>query len=699
MASHERVHSRRLDHPLSAAAVAGQQAAKEQMKERLLVEQRSRELMEAGVEGAANTFLKQLQLQQMYPGLHQSQQQQQRQQQQREREEMVIRQRKRRAEEEQVRLEEKGELEANVHERHTLAEQQRRQGIQLHQQRAAQSQLAQNNATQSSVQQQTHPQLYRFQNGERTRPVPPVQQSCPSNHQNFGCYPTERQWGVPYSFDHATGGVHVQGQHAQYSAPSPAQSLPQPHVIPLQGDIQQIPQEIERVIQQQLKPRPQLQHAMLLQQNEKPDAVEQQTRSQQRPKLQQPNVPVRFTQVQAQNGHDTYPQTLRRDINVSAPLAVGAVKTQQHDIEQSRQRQQGYPPVSEALSHMSPKEQSQLAAKAQRLTLMDCFYNSSSAGAVEHALNTASGGPVENIPDAPIGRRQSTDLPNVSLAPQEVEEVEEDEEEDEEDDEDYYEVVDEEDEEGDETEENAQQTRINEIKGNGEEHVGEAEENRREDDGKRQTTEDHLSEAQGADKSLVAPPSVSNKSLDPLSKQPGSLLNLSNASFGSAMDFSLALTLGSGVLKLQNEDADLLPQYYNKTGKRPRSRSSSGRKSSDSKSFNDGAGELGQPYYTPDPAAALNRWSSGGLKYNGKWSDNMSDILNAGIEGSGSMSASLSLLLPDLGVSRSLYASSVSPLGMTLTTPCASPHIATAYSNRGFQSPRNSSHMSIDKMS
>lgn len=161
----------------------------------------------------------------------------------------------------------------------------------------------------------------------------------------------------------------------------------------------------------------------------------------------------------------------------------------------------------------------------------------------------------------------------------------------------------------------------------------------------------------------------------------------SNPSLGSAMDLSLAmgLSLGSGVLKMKEEDQDLMPYFTTITGaKRPRSQSGSGRNMpSESKDLSEYTAELGQQYYTRKPSAAL----SGGLKYNGAWSGNMSDILGTGFEGSSSESALLPLWIPELGGSRGSYGNSVSPLGITLTS---SPRPAIAFSHRGFQSQRTS---------
>lgn len=103
--------------------------------------------------------------------------------------------------------------------------------------------------------------------------------------------------------------------------------------------------------------------------------------------------------------------------------------------------------------------------------------------------------------------------------------------------------------------------------------------------------------------------------------------------------------------------------------------------------------ELNEQYFTREPSAALQRLS-GSLKYNGcgRWSGNMSDILDS----NGSTGALLTLLIPESGTIRGAYSNSVSPLGMTVSTPCASPYTAVAYTHRGFQSPRTSA-MELDR--
>lgn len=103
--------------------------------------------------------------------------------------------------------------------------------------------------------------------------------------------------------------------------------------------------------------------------------------------------------------------------------------------------------------------------------------------------------------------------------------------------------------------------------------------------------------------------------------------------------------------------------------------------------------ELTEQYFTREPSAALQRLS-GSIKYNGcgRWSGNMSDIGDS----NGSTGALLTLLIPESGTIRGAYSNSVSPLGMAVTTPCASPHTAVAYTHRGFQSPQASA-MELDR--
>lgn len=164
---------------------------------------------------------------------------------------------------------------------------------------------------------------------------------------------------------------------------------------------------------------------------------------------------------------------------------------------------------------------------------------------------------------------------------------------------------------------------------------------------------------------------------------------------GSGMDISQAigLSIGSGVLRRQSEEGDLLP-YYGDV--KSRSRSTSDRKLSiDSRMQSDGNMELGQRYYTREPSAALQRLS-GSIKFNGRWSGTMSDILGAD-DSNGSAQGLMSLFIPEVGGTRGSYSNSVSPLGMTVTTPCASPRTAIAYTHRGFASPRNSFSMLFEK--
>lgn len=140
--------------------------------------------------------------------------------------------------------------------------------------------------------------------------------------------------------------------------------------------------------------------------------------------------------------------------------------------------------------------------------------------------------------------------------------------------------------------------------------------------------------------------------------------------------------------KLQNDDVEMIT-YFKKGS---RSRSMSDRPMSiDSKIFGDGLQETGIPYFTREPSATLDRLS-GGLKYSGKWSCNMSDILNIGVEpGRSGSIGHLSLILPELGNGlRGPYSNSVSPLGITLAMPGASPRTPVPYMRRSFLSPHTS---------
>lgn len=61
--------------------------------------------------------------------------------------------------------------------------------------------------------------------------------------------------------------------------------------------------------------------------------------------------------------------------------------------------------------------------------------------------------------------------------------------------------------------------------------------------------------------------------------------------------------------------------------------------------------------------------------------------------GSGAL---LSLIIPETGVIRGSYSNSVSPLGITITTPVASPRTSIAYTHRGFLAPREPGQTSLD---
>ncbi|KAI0565761.1 hypothetical protein FGB62_14g12 [Gracilaria domingensis] len=147
--------------------------------------------------------------------------------------------------------------------------------------------------------------------------------------------------------------------------------------------------------------------------------------------------------------------------------------------------------------------------------------------------------------------------------------------------------------------------------------------------------------------------------------------------------------------KFQNEEMEMIPYFSKEYG----SHSAGDRPMSiESKIFGDASPDVGLSYFSREPSAPLDRLS-GELKYNGngKWSCNMSDILNVGVEPgrSGSL-GHLSLILPELGNGlRGTYSNSVSPLGMTLTNPSASPRTSVAYIRRGFLSPHVSQSFSI----
>lgn len=154
----------------------------------------------------------------------------------------------------------------------------------------------------------------------------------------------------------------------------------------------------------------------------------------------------------------------------------------------------------------------------------------------------------------------------------------------------------------------------------------------------------------------------------------------------SSLDFSVAIGLsqiGNEVLKLQNDDGDLMSYY----GKRSRSKSGSGRKPSTDWAQNDG-GEIGQRYYLLDSSEALNRFS-GGLKYNWRWSATMRNVFG-GDPSASTSNGLISLMIREFGAARGSYSNSVSPLGITLTTPSPTPRTALTSTHRGFMSPHQS---------
>ena len=152
----------------------------------------------------------------------------------------------------------------------------------------------------------------------------------------------------------------------------------------------------------------------------------------------------------------------------------------------------------------------------------------------------------------------------------------------------------------------------------------------------------------------------------------------------ASMDVSLAFSLsnlGSGILKLQSEGVDM-------QSLRRLSMSNSCSLSANKLSSGDWAAsdtnDLGQLYFNRDPGSNLNRLS-GSVKYtNGKWSANLSDVFG-GKNGSTGSNGLLSLMIPEFGA-RGSYSNSISPLGMTIATPGASPRTAFAYNHRGFTS-------------
>lgn len=159
-----------------------------------------------------------------------------------------------------------------------------------------------------------------------------------------------------------------------------------------------------------------------------------------------------------------------------------------------------------------------------------------------------------------------------------------------------------------------------------------------------------------------------------------------------AVDAANARDLSPGIIgKAQGQECDLLTYFH---GIGSRSLSNSGAKTSrDSRIVCETNTDLGSQYFTREPSAALNRLS-GGLKYNGpgRWSGNMSDVMDSNASG-----GLLSLMIPESGCLRGAYSNSVSPLGITITTPIASPRTAIAYTHRGFPSPRESTSVGLDR--
>lgn len=141
-------------------------------------------------------------------------------------------------------------------------------------------------------------------------------------------------------------------------------------------------------------------------------------------------------------------------------------------------------------------------------------------------------------------------------------------------------------------------------------------------------------------------------------------------------------------LNLQQHEMELLAYF---AGAMSRSASTVGgsKMSTDSRITLEGMSGSDE-LYTRKPSAALNRWSGSELKYNGmgRWSGNMSDVFDS----STSLGALASLMSPESGRIRGVYTNSISPLGIAITTPTASPHTAVAYSHHGFSttSPRGS---------
>lgn len=693
MASHERVHSRRLDHPRSAAAVAGQQAAKRHALQRQIregkippniVQQQQQQQHQPFYHGhsqpnasrartqpaaqytnqlpgyenmaavpqstfgsdTADAFVRQLQLQQMHSFNQQRQNQLQRQQQ---------------AQQRQQQRERQQQHEHQQHQKQKLEQQQQqkhREEQRLHQERLNREMQERRRCLQELQQQQQrqhHGNVLQAQAGVGPNDERRVTQTADDAYR-------ERRHVEPFR---QIAQAHARRDDAplQHFQSTSDEQLPQRRAVDA------IQPDVEDAIQEHYlhgQHRRQRQHQ---EQGKTPNSHVEQSRIREVPHTQRAQ----------------HPQGTAHDSNFPG-------RVPDHP-QQEGQEGMGYPNIQDGTTggHLHPenaamspeesqnldrklREQLRLAADAQNLSLYGLVYRPAAPGRSDQ-VQTVKSNQISAV--ARADGAQSTEMTEIQgqLDKQSLHEDD--------DDEDYFE-----DDEENEMLQAQQQERNQETEGESQSRSLQRDEPKSVATGAQSREKDEPAEV------------VAAGAVTPL-EDPGP--NHSNVSLGSAMDFSLAMglsTVGSGILKMK-EEANLMPYFQTLTGtKRSRSRSGSGRNmpNSDSKELGESIGELGQQYYTRAPSAALNHLS-GGLKYNGRWSGNMSDILGTGFEGSGSGSAILSLMIPDLGGSRGSYGNSVSPLGITLTTPSASPRTAIAYTHGGFQSPRESFCMNTEKTS
>lgn len=641
MASHERVHSRRSDHPLSAAAVAGQQAAKKQAQMRHLaaVEQQqeghfNREKVTSrpnvtnldygrimqgvggnGTAGTAEAFVVQLQLQQMHSEMQRKQQ--------REREERAREERQRR--EEQIGMHPRGQ--------NLFIEKEKGGGGQLEQRHQANDRLRQPALQQNTLQNANQHLHSQQQSIPASRPLHITDEIPYSQGTTIGLnFPTatQKQWpDITHDARHYASNISY-FQNVPSSVPNATTTTPN---------------AVEQAIH----------HDILLRNH---DAAS----------LPTPPLEGHYGRVaNLQNGF-TDSKVDRAPSRMNAPVVrTDQCKAEDVKIEPTRDPHQiGYDHDAHNLHETRHNEHLELAEKAQSLSLLD-YYGTP-------LLSTQA-----DQVRLPVGRQISTEMTDVLPGAN-----------DDDADEDYFD-----DDEGEglndqDTSNNVPRNPVSLGEGHDEHSNGSSSQRNAE----RQTR------ANGGNEKNSTDADDSNNSLTPFLKSLSNIPSFAHASNGSTMDITVAmgLTMGSMGARAQNDDAEVeLPMYFPRKGKRARSRSSSGRKSNELRYVMDGNGEVqGQPYITPDPQAALNRLS-GSLKYNGRWSGNMSDILNVGVEGSGSGSALLSLVIPELGGPRVSYGNGFSPLGVTLTTPGASPRGPRAFSHRGLVSPRESFNMNIDR--